>query len=185
MLLRKSTLAAVGLLVSIAAAMPAQANMTFAFDFTAPLTNGDTASGFGTVRTEDADAAGHYRFLSAKGSFYGYAGQDPARDIVDAWGIDSAFNFSDGFVYQDTSGAFVTDGVFFLVDGFGGIGMWPGASSLYDGFYSEVGVKGATLSFAPSATAVPEPASWAMMLLGFGTLGVAVRRLQSVRVRFA
>jgi hypothetical protein len=30
--------------------------------------------------------------------------------------------------------------------------------------------------FRPSAAAVPEPASWAMMLLGFGAIGLTVRR---------
>lgn len=28
----------------------------------------------------------------------------------------------------------------------------------------------------PVSGAIPEPASWAMMLLGFGTIGVAMRR---------
>jgi hypothetical protein len=30
--------------------------------------------------------------------------------------------------------------------------------------------------FSPSVAAVPEPASWAMMLLGFGAIGFALRR---------
>ena len=44
------------------------------------------------------------------------------------------------------------------------------------------GINGATFSsirnvrFAPVAAAVPEPASWAMMLLGFGAIGFATRR---------
>ena len=32
---------------------------------------------------------------------------------------------------------------------------------------------------------VPEPATWAMMLLGFGAIGAAMRRRQSMRVKFA
>ena len=32
---------------------------------------------------------------------------------------------------------------------------------------------------------VPEPATWAMMIAGFGTIGVAMRRRQRVRVSFA
>ena len=32
---------------------------------------------------------------------------------------------------------------------------------------------------------VPEPATWAMMLLGFGAMGAALRRRTHVRVRYA
>jgi hypothetical protein len=38
---------------------------------------------------------------------------------------------------------------------------------------------------AANAGAVPEPASWAMMIAGFGLAGVALRRRQRVGVRFA
>lgn len=43
------------------------------------------------------------------------------------------------------------------------------------------------LGVAPSAPAVPEPATWAMMLLGFGAIGFGMRRRRSdtLRVRFA
>lgn len=37
-------------------------------------------------------------------------------------------------------------------------------------------ISGATVVFAPSVSAVPEPATWAMMLIGFGTVGALVRR---------
>lgn len=36
-----------------------------------------------------------------------------------------------------------------------------------------------------SVTAVPEPATWGMMILGFGLIGAAARRRQNVRVSFA
>ncbi|MCU6456134.1 FxDxF family PEP-CTERM protein [Sphingomonas sp. A2-49] len=38
------------------------------------------------------------------------------------------------------------------------------------------GAYGGQLSFIPSATAVPEPAAWAMMILGMGAVGFAMRR---------
>lgn len=41
-----------------------------------------------------------------------------------------------------------------------------------------------TISFSPTA-AVPEPATWAMMVLGFGAVGFAMRRRPETRVRFA
>lgn len=51
-------------------------------------------------------------------------------------------------------------------------------------------IDGSTLqgsTFAPTGPAVPEPATWLMMILGFGCLGLALRRKapkQSVRVRY-
>lgn len=36
-----------------------------------------------------------------------------------------------------------------------------------------------------NVTAVPEPATWAMMIMGFGLVGAAARRRQNVRVSFA
>lgn len=35
----------------------------------------------------------------------------------------------------------------------------------------------------PSASVVPEPASWAMMMLGFGAMGAAMRRNRAARLR--
>jgi hypothetical protein len=44
---------------------------------------------------------------------------------------------------------------------------------------------GASAAFTASLSAVPEPATWAMMLLGFGMMGVALRQRTRVTVRFA
>jgi len=41
------------------------------------------------------------------------------------------------------------------------------------------------LDYAGEIAAVPEPASWALMVSGFGLLGAALRRRPSTRVRFA
>lgn len=38
---------------------------------------------------------------------------------------------------------------------------------------------------AINSSTVPEPATWGMMILGFGAIGSAMRRRESVRVRFA
>ena len=49
------------------------------------------------------------------------------------------------------------------------------------------GSYGGNLSFVPVAAAVPEPATWALMLLGFAGIGFAMRRRtkQQVRVKYA
>ena len=44
------------------------------------------------------------------------------------------------------------------------------------GATSTPGDRQAVISFAPAAGAVPEPATWAMMLFGFGAAGAGVRR---------
>ena len=43
------------------------------------------------------------------------------------------------------------------------------------------------INFTPNVAvgAIPEPASWAMMLVGFGAMGVVVRRAKRVTVRYA
>jgi hypothetical protein len=38
---------------------------------------------------------------------------------------------------------------------------------------------------AINSSAVPEPATWGMMILGFGAIGAAMRRRQATQVRFA
>ncbi len=42
---------------------------------------------------------------------------------------------------------------------------------------------GLTLAFSPPASGVPEPATWAMMLVGFGAAGYSLRRRRSTSVR--
>jgi hypothetical protein len=41
-----------------------------------------------------------------------------------------------------------------------------------------------TLAFAPAVRGVPEPASWALMILGFGGVGASLRRRNANKVRF-
>lgn len=44
---------------------------------------------------------------------------------------------------------------------------------------------GAVVDFTPTATAaVPEPATWGMMILGFGAIGASTRRRRTARVSF-
>jgi hypothetical protein len=62
-------------------------------------------------------------------------------------------------------------------------------SQSYDGnadyiYDEEIGLRVTRITYAAAPAAVPEPASWAMMLVGFGLAGSAMRR-RIVAVRFA
>lgn len=72
----------------------------------------------------------------------------------------------------------------------GGQGEWSSGSiaalRLYDGVLTAQEI--ASLNgdpFVPETSAVPEPASWAMMIGGFGLIGAALRRRERVTVRYA
>jgi hypothetical protein len=63
------------------------------------------------------------------------------------------------------------------------------STSLANGNYFQINQGSSVFKYSTAAATpgVPEPATWAMMLIGFGGLGVAMRRRKSVgvRVRFA
>ena len=50
-----------------------------------------------------------------------------------------------------------------------------------NGFSRGNGAYGAQGTFAPLSGAVPEPATWAMLILGFGVVGAAIRRRKPSR----
>jgi PEP-CTERM motif len=123
------------------------------------------------------------------------------------------FSFSRGVQNGDlqiTFGSLVTDAAFDLVTNFGNstFNIYSGATLIDSAVFltstSPVNFYGYTGSsfdriqiIAPgnnalevgtvqfSANAVPEPASWALMIAGFGLVGAAARRRQSVRVAYA
>ena len=61
--------------------------------------------------------------------------------------------------------------------------VWDNAATLWGSFDNEVLFQ--NLVQASTTGAVPEPATWAMMLAGFGMVGFAVRRRQSVKTTIA
>jgi hypothetical protein len=179
----KCGLAAMMVLASTVAAVPAQASETFDFTFAALLGNGDTALGKGTLTTDDADALGQYHFTGATGSYYFDGYPQWTYDLGGVDGFDGN-GPTDGYLFQLGSGAFTTTGIAFTDGFFPVIGFAQQPGGRYNGFFSEVGVDSASLSFARATAAVPEPASWALMLLGFGLAGAAMRRRPTLRVSY-
>jgi PEP-CTERM motif len=99
---------------------------------------------------------------------------------------------------------------YFVVDGFSGSILTQGrvtasSTSNFDALFSPFSVDYVSIGTAEqviftsfdgttskdflldnvSIAAVPEPASWALMIMGFGLVGSAMRRRQSVRVTYA
>jgi hypothetical protein len=98
--------------------------------------------------------------------------------IID-FGAD-AFNgsFDGGSSPTDTPGISNTSWLFTIL---GGTGRFAGASGTFDGTgLADARTRPTRVSIDfngnVNAPAVPEPASWALMILGFGTIGSVVRR---------
>jgi hypothetical protein len=91
-----------------------------------------------------------------------------------------------GYSISPTSNSFSLYLLGTTVDTFLGYGAT--ATSLTLSFNSTGGSAystAATLAVPPSAPSVPEPATWAMTLIGFGAMGAALRRRPRTSVSFA
>ena len=93
-------------------------------------------------------------------------------------------NFGNGMInaYNPTTGAFVgtldgTDGGPLVIDGLWGltVGNGSAAGGSLNSLYFTAGPNGESDGLFGSL-AVPEPSTWAMLLIGFGALGVAAMR---------
>ena len=109
-----------------------------------------------------------------------------------------------GFIFQSVSplhlfanqtytiGAYLPSGLVVDADdvrpsgdiAFGGIAFKPGSSLSKPGRINESGGLFGP-SFEYSLSSVPEPATWGMMVAGFGLMGAVMRRRQRVAVSFA
>lgn len=86
-----------------------------------------------------------------------------------------------------TSSATATPGVFQLLLSYtitGGTGRFADATGAFNGVgTADARVRPSIVSL--NFTAVPEPGTWAMMLVGFGAIGMAMRRRRSAQARLA
>jgi hypothetical protein len=120
--------------------------------------------------------------------------------------IGGSYRSEAGIAYTDSP---ITDGVLFrpgIADTSSGTSTYTGTSNLVDlGLDFFVGANGLlrveyyeafddiadaadanlsgtlTFTYEPAASAVPEPATWGMMILGFGMIGASVRRRSAVK----
>ncbi len=100
--------------------------------------------------------------------------QYSGRVILDAAadaGNSGYYIYNAGFPYTGIAEAYI-DPIISIAD--------PELAKLYT---LEIGLPEDTTPSSPSA--VPEPASWALMIVGFGAIGIAMRRQRRVNLSFA
>lgn len=179
----KKVLAALAAVALTTASASAQA-ATFAFDFTMNATNGDTYVGAGTLEADAAGNAGGRTLWQITGAS-GTLDTNPGEQYATSYAITGApgglagsrqtFTLAQGGV-TDADFALATTNLPIAVSG-----------DFANGFGANYGGEAfgrATLSIkaigAPSP-AVPEPATWGLMLVGFGAAGVALRRRRTMQ----
>lgn len=162
------TAAALGAIATATSAQAAISTISFqstAYNFTL---------GVDTMPAPATSGAGYFYIAPVLGTFNG-----------------NAFNFNHfAFTAQpDYTAGFTYNGI--INEIFGNAQLFSGATSaptLLAGVYNLTRANGTTgvLTISSDTGAVPEPATWAMMTLGFAAMGLAMRRKKvSTRIRFA
>lgn len=194
----------IGTVVALVSATNAGAATAFANQQT-PTAIGTLTAGqsYSVTATGTADlcagcSAGNLIFapdgtpVSATGAYAGFnpSGKDYDVSIgTSAYGIGGA-----GKLYGALLGTFTatpTSAADYFTIGSGITLTADSDKTLYavinDSFFpNNSGSYSVSLSLSPPASAVPEPATWAMMLVGFGAVGASMRvRKTSARIRLA
>ena len=107
----------------------------------------------------------------APAGFPDFAGQLLVGNFGD--GTISAFDLITGNFLGQLMG---TDGNPVQIDGLWALMNGNGTNSNANGIYFTAGLNGEQDGLFGVLTAVPEPSTWAMMLLGFGGIGLRMRR---------
>ena len=164
---------------ALLAAMPAQAG-----HFIGVYTTFGGAPTTATIHftTDDAtNSVGGHDVLSISGSVDGDAiaalVANPNQPGV-ATSADGMWNYDN--VYFDANPQLDTWGLLFTTASGGEYNLYGNAPSNFTLYASANGQFGANSTGTFDIAAVPETATWAMMLVGFGAMGVAMRRRSAV-----
>jgi len=153
----------------------ADASQATALDFT----SGTTSNGAlpGTLSTYNGGATGSFAGLFCAGSCGTI--NDIASLMVGA-SASPFFTLTNGVTFSLSNITSIDRSTAGIL-GFMGTGVFSGniSGSAFDatpGVFSFSTQGGNVTTFSASTVAVPEPGTWALMLLGFGGIGVAMRR---------
>ena len=114
------------------------------------------------------DVSGDITFLDGASSYYGVSGNVVGTGTYSGRQENGAAQNFGAFLGQSSLGDWTLNMIDRQgVDG-GNLGSWT-----------------LTIQYDAVDGAVPEPATWAMMIMGFGLIGAAVRRQPKVKVAFA
>ena len=141
---------------------------------TPPLVSGNLLHAFDGWLNEDGDPSFAINFTTSINSFSAvFAGVSTGADVT-LYAYNGATLI--GTVSGTTTGQFVLS---FAAPTITKIAVRPGS------FNDWVGVDNINFTQNVAAPAVPEPESWALMLVGFGAAGYAMRRARRVTVSYA
>ena len=171
--------------------------VTYDFDTTFPLTTGGGIVGPGTTDSQYAQPLGSTgQYFSAGPSTSTHANVTIGNDIANfsfIWGSVDTYNI---LTLETMGGEYIFDGAYIasLIPGFANGDQSSPTSNPIVTFYLtgddsqavSFNMDSATNAFEIdniSISAVPEPATWAMMLLGFGAIGMGMRRQRKTAVR--
>lgn len=168
-------------LVSVIAAAPASADITFNLFNVSLLTPAGgpagTLTGSFTTNNTRTTVTGYNIVASAFGSFGGYT-YTSANSGVTATILPTQY-------FQLDSAGSANELRLYFTAPLTNAGATLNSTFSYE-FETSGGSRSASGSVVAATAAVPEPATWSLMLLGFGTLGYAMRRrgMARARVRF-
>lgn len=164
------------------AAAPAAATTTFNFNFSFSRGSDEVLTGTGTFTADDGIASGDttvFTVTGATGTITPSYLSDPAVYTID--GIFPNFDFdpfiADNTLTETSSGA-ITPGVIALSfeGGPGALFAHPQDNAAY-AFEGTYDIDSFTVTRdSANASPTPEPASWAMLVAGFGVVGASIRR---------
>ncbi|QDZ09182.1 PEP-CTERM sorting domain-containing protein [Sphingomonas panacisoli] len=172
-------------MAALAMAVPGVSSAQSTYNFSYTAQNGNVL-GTGTFTTGAANPAGS--FFTPSALITNLTGTYRGADITGLLTAGTYFANDNIFYTSPPAGSGNLDlrGVAFsttagMADFYFGLGGYGTIFTRTGG--TATSNVGGTFAVTPAVAAVPEPATWAMMLIGFGVVGQSLRRRQTVSTR--
>lgn len=182
--MKKIVISLAAFAAAVSATSASAAQFTFMFNTNSTLFGGAFQTAEGIFATSDTDIE---RFRQTARAITGISGtikRAAISGLFAAPGDPTYYYFTSGPTFLDGSGVRFNSGSFQNIAFFHQDNV-PATEYRING-NGTISAFGTATSGPLAAAAVPEPATWAMMMLGFGMFGFAMRcRSAGVRVRYA